>query len=479
VTVELFEGDNRDSLRALIDKGVRVHSVVCDPPYGLVSVSKRFGKDGAAPAQHGTDGAFGRFSGGFMGRQWDATFIERDPEFWKLIWEILLPGGYCIAFSGSRTGHWQAVAMEQAGFIMHPMIGWVTGQGFPKAHNAAKAIDKELGVDPEIVGSVKRRDIRNGQGEERGSNITAAALREDGPKYIDHQITKPGSPEAQQWEGWAYGTQSLKPAMEPIYVGQKPFSEKNGALNILKHGVGAINIDGCRVPTEGGRPLREVAPMRENVVYNGNSLSGRADGSLQSSKAVGSTDLGRHPANLLHDGSDEAIACFPDTGKSGVAVQRNRDGEVHNEIYGAYKKPAADDVGFADSGSAARFFNALPITELDAPIHYCPKAGKADRAGSKHPTVKPIALMRWLCRLVTPPGGTVLDPFGGSGSTAAAALAEGFNPILMEMEPEYIADIKRRFGLESPTISVEDPDIDDLLGITVARPIYDDFADLL
>ena len=228
MTVELFEGDNRDSLRALINKGVKVHSVVCDPPYGLVSVSKRFGKDGAAPAQHGTDGAFGRFSGGFMGRQWDSTFIERDPDFWKLIWEILLPGGYCIAFSGSRTGHWQAVAMEQAGFIMHPMIGWVTGQGFPKAHNASKAIDKELGVDREVIGSVKR---------------------EDGPKYIEHQLTAPGSPEARQWEGWAYGTQSLKPAMEPIYVAQKPFSEKNGALNILRHGVGAINIDGCRVPT--------------------------------------------------------------------------------------------------------------------------------------------------------------------------------------------------------------------------------------
>jgi DNA methylase len=559
VTVQLFEGDNRVSLRRLIEQGVKVHSVVCDPPYGLVSVTKRFGKDGAAPAQHGTDGAFGRFSGGFTGRQWDSTFIERDPEFWRLIYDILLPGGYCIAFSGSRTGHWQAVAMEQAGFIMHPMIGWVTGQGFPKAHNAAKAIDKELGVDPEIVGTVKRRDIRNGQGEERGSNITAAAaLREGGPKYIDHQITKPGSPEAQQWEGWAYGTQSLKPALEPIYVGQKPFSEKNGALNILKHGVGAINIDATRVPYDAGNsqpdnkvctcygrevsqsdrslgirnpvspssryeecvphlssapshvpecpelqdflgdyptdrrfddervrseatPFQDAPPSLddEDKSHDLCAKCGRIREYLSKSSSTNTTrnveKLGRHPANLLHDGSDEVIACFPDSkGQQGFSEDKQRS---QKHTYGAVSDNGKVYEPRNDEGSAARFFNSF---ELDAPaFYYCPKASKADRAGSKHPTVKPIALMRWLCRLVTPPGGTVLDPFGGSGSTAAAALEEGFNPILMEMEPEYIADIKRRFGLESQLIKIKDPEMDDLLGLDTPVFQYDDCADLL
>ncbi len=145
VNVKLYCGDNRVSLRRLIDEGVRDHSVVTDPPYGLVSVQKRFGAEGAAPARaEGNDGSFARLSGGFMGKVWDGTGIERDPEFWRLIWEILLPGGYCFAFSGSRTGHWQACAMEQAGFIMHPMHGWVTGQGFPKAKNVGCRCGKDV-----------------------------------------------------------------------------------------------------------------------------------------------------------------------------------------------------------------------------------------------------------------------------------------------------------------------------------------------
>jgi site-specific DNA-methyltransferase (adenine-specific) len=260
-------------------------------------------------------------------------------------------------------------------------------------------------------------------------------------------------------------------------MAQKPFSEKNGALNILKHGVGAINIDGCRVPSEPDRPL-----IISNRGVGNNTYSEGLHGSL----SAGKTDLGRHPANLLHDGSDEAIACFPDAKGQQGDVKGTEPSLPTNEIYGQFNERLPSAKRVESDTSAARFFNALPITELDTPIHYCPKAGKADRAGSKHPTVKPIALMRWLCRLVTPPGGTVLDPFGGSGSTAAAALAEGFNPILMEMEPEYIADIKRRFGLESPVTTFSDPDIDDLLGVnptvnpaTIDHGLPEDVMDLL
>lgn len=377
-TITLHEGDCRVSLRRLIDQGVRVHSVVTDPPYGLVSVTKRFGKEGSAPAKHGTDGAFARASRGFMNREWDGTGIERDPEFWRLIYEILLPGGMVFAFSGARTGHRQACAMETAGFIMHPMHGWLNGSGMPKAHN------------PKLPG----------------------------------------------WEGWRYGAQTQKPALENVYLGQKPFSEKNGVLNLLKHGVGAFNVDGCRVPAE-GRPLREVADFRDDVEYTSNSLSGRVDGSLRSSKAVGTTDLGRWPANLLHDDSEAVRAIFPDS-KS-------------------------------DTGSAARFFNSFPTTEEDylwaidtgliddpemTPAVYHGKATKADRAGSKHPTVKPIGLMEHFIRHITPPGGTVLDPFGGSGTTAEAARRLGMNAILMEAEPDYIAFLRERFNLDSPPETV-------------------------
>lgn len=405
--ITLHEGDNRASLRRLIDQGVRVHSVVCDPPYGLTSIGKRFGKDGAAPAKFGTDGAFARASAGFMGSKWDGTGIERDPEFWRLVWEILLPGGYVVAFSGSRTGHWQACAMEMAGFVMHPMLGWVFGQGFPKAHNAAMAIDKQLGS---------------------------------------------ASPEAQQWDGWAYGGQALKPALEPIFVGQKPFSEKNGALNLLKHGVGAINIDGCRVASsEADKAMRE-AKVSVNPTGKTAANTPFAPGVCTPPNA-----LGRHPANLLHDGSDEVVALFPDSGGSGAARTLKRGQKDRDDGYGmdtaTTTEAALRDAG---SGSAARFFNCFP-PDAD-PVFYHGKATKADRAGSKHPTVKPIALMRWLCRLVTPPGGTVLDPFAGSGTTGAAALAEGFDCILMEAEAQFIADIRSRFGLPS-----DDP-FADLLG---------------
>lgn len=424
MSVWLFEGDNRVSLQELIDAGVQVHSVVTDPPYGIT----------------------------FMGKEWDGTMIERDPKFWKLVLDVLLPGGYCIAFSGSRTGHWQAVAMEQAGFIMHPMIGWVTGQGFPKAYNASKAIDRELGVEREVVAQVR---VKGGGTEHiNRKNAEAHGYRPDsyqkGENILD--VTISGSPEAQQWEGWAYGTQSLKPAMEPIYVGQKPFSEKNGALNILKHGVGAINIDGCRVPINPEADASQLRTMNRSQREDDNNGQSWGMSKNQGDTPVVVRPEGRHPANLLHDDSDEVIACFPDAkGQQGALKGHSSDRVSPNGTFGTFP-PARDCEPRNDEGSAARFFNALPITELDTPIHYCPKANKADRAGSKHPTVKPIALMRWLCRLVTPPGGTVLDPFGGSGTTAAAALLEGFNPVLMEREPEYLNDIKRRFGMNGGLI---------------------------
>lgn len=374
VNVKLYCGDNRVSLRRLIDEGVRVHSVVTDPPYGLTSIEKRFGREGAAAARtEGNDGSFGRLSAGFMGKVWDGTGIERDPEFWRLIWEILLPGGYCFAFSGSRTGHWQACAMEQAGFIMHPMHGWVFGSGFPKAHAAG-------------VGG---------------------------------------------WEGWAYGTQAQKPALEPIYLGQKPFSEKTGAANLLKHGVGAVNIDGCRVPAAtGDEPVSWVTPR----------------GGIWKTDADADADLivtgkGRHPANLILDGSPEVVALFPN-GKSGKPGVRRKDHDTHS-MSGRLGTTGETEVGYADEGSAARFFHQFP-PDTD-PVIYQSKAGKEDRAGSKHPTVKPVALMQYLIRHITPPGGTVLDPFAGSGTTAEAAKREGFDCILMEAEDEYVEFLRHRF----------------------------------
>lgn len=368
----LHQGDSRKVLRRLIDSGIRFHSIVTDPPYGLVSVQKRFGKAGSAAARtEGNDGSFARLSGGFMGKSWDGTKIERDPEFWKLCHDVLLPGGFCFAFSGARTGHWQAVAMEQAGFIMHPMHGWLYGSGFPKAHDAARAVEK-LDGDPA------------------------------------------------EWEGWAYGTQSQKPALEPIYLAQRPYSEKTGAANLLAHGVGAVNIDDCRVPT------------------GDDTLDGKY---VQPD--------GRYPANLLHDDSPDVRALFPDSDGSGPARKLKRGKRDSDSGWGMQDKEG--ELRKAGSGSAARFFNSFPP---DIPVaFYHAKAGKADRAGSKHPTVKPIGLLRHLVRHITPPGGTVLDPFAGTGTTAVAAMAEGFNCVLIEQDDDYATFIRRRLGLPEDDFS--------------------------
>jgi site-specific DNA-methyltransferase (adenine-specific) len=472
--ITLHAGDNRIHLRRLIDQGIRVQSAVFDPPYGLVSVQKRFGKEGAAPARtEGNDGSFARLSGGFMGKAWDATGIERDPEFWRLVYEILEPGGYVFAFSGSRTGHWQAVAMELAGFVMHPMHGWVFGSGFPKAHNADKAIDKMLGQKGEIVaqGSPVKRMIPGADQHRDGSWI-----KDNGREYQPGTYV-PASVEAGGWSGWAYGTQAQKPALEPIYLGQKPFSEKTGAANLLKHGVGAVNIDGCRVPVADDS-------YRQNCSGNRGHADNRTRVSDFHMTAGSANELGRWPANLLHDGSDEVVALFPREGGAKAPVKGTEPtangfsgatsfGGMINRIAGQFH---------GDTGSAARFFNSFPrfVCEICCdqgwitgwcgsiptgpeicpmcegrtgipadmpPIIYNGKAGKTDRAGSAHPTVKPIALLQHLIRHITPPGGVVLDAFAGSGTTAEAARREGFDCILMEAEPEYIAFLQKRFGL--------------------------------
>lgn len=381
-SVQLFPGDNRESLRRLIDQGVRVHSVVTDAPYGLTSIQKRFGKNGAAAARKdGNDGSFSRLSAGFMGQSWDGTQIERDPEFWGLVHDILLPGGYCFAFSGARTGHWQAVAMEQAGFIMHPMHAWIYGQGFPKTRDAQREVN-----------------AAGGDGD--------------------------------AWEGWKYSTQAQKPAMEPIYLGQKPMSEKSGGPNIIKHGVGAVNIDGCRVPLSDGEviPTPQSDPTKRGKGAGEYGLSGRDTERMHEAQRASverTNALGRYPANLLHDGSDVVRELFPD----GAA-----------RYFNAFSQDREWEAAMLDAHQHL----------VDAPIAlWNVKAGKADRAGSKHPTVKPVALMRHLVRHITPPGGTVLDPFAGSGTTAEAALCEGVNCILMEAEPQYITFLESRFPPKS------------------------------
>lgn len=445
--VTLFHQDNREVLRDLIMMGVEVDSVVTDPPYFLESVVKRFGKANSAPAKEGTDGRFSRQSKGFMGKTWDGaeddgTRIAFDPEFWSLVLQVLKPGGYVFAFSSARTGHWQAVAMEQAGFIMHPFHAWVFGSGFPKATSVSKGLDKAAGVEREVVGVKPGHEQFVGRDTKGHLDFKGATegfdrpwMHDDAKREAYHLLTAPATEEAKQWDGWFYGTQSFKPAMEPIYMAQKPMAEKTGFANVLKFGTGAVNIDACRVP---GEPwIAHTATGLGSVKF---FTEGEAK-EIEKSPHEG----GRWPANVVHDGSEEVLACFP-SGKGGSRVTGDEPSEVTDEIYGKF----AGRVPFAkrsDSGSAARFFNCFPPDTKS--LLYHPKANKTDRGGSKHPTVKPVALMQHLCRAITPPGGTILDPFAGSGTTGQAALNEGFGCILIEREDEYAADIRARFGLPS------------------------------
>jgi len=276
---------------------------------------------------------------------------------------VLKPGGYLLAFASTRGFGRMSVAIEDAGFITHPLIAWIFGSGFPKATRV----------------------------------------------------------KAEGYDGFRYGGQALKPAIEPIYMGQKPFSEANGTANILLHGTGALNIDGCRVGT---------AADQDNARRNKGS-AGVFNGTGE--EGIGRNLAGRWPANIVHDGSDEVLAGFPETQPGKASAGRN--GNDTAEATWGLKRSADIVRGHDDNGgSAARFF-------------YTAKADAEDRLGSKHPTVKPLDLMQYLCRLVTPPGGIVLDPFAGTGTTGEAAWREGFRAILIEREAEYQADIARRMDL--------------------------------
>jgi DNA modification methylase len=415
--VTLHAGDSRDVLKTLADSSI--DSIVTDPPYALVSIVKRFGKAGSAAVKVPEDGsgAYARASAGFMGKQWDTGETAFAVEFWAECLRVLKPGGHVVAFSGTRTYHRMACAIEDAGFEVRDMLSWLYGSGFPKSHDVSKGIDKAAGAE-----RVKRRLDVSEVGNFKGRQDTRPfieAEKEAGYHEVDGD--EPATQEAAQWDGW--GT-ALKPACEPICFGRKPI-RNTVAANVLEHGTGAINIDGCRISAPDGVP-KFSHKGQDAVTCYGDGLHGSArTGVLDST-------TGRWPANIIHDGSEEVIAAFPVVGD---AHAPNNEGSIRvNKVFGSDTRPREFHPGFSDSGSAARFF-------------YTAKADADDRLGSKHPTVKPVDLMQWLCRLVTPPGGTILDPFSGTGTTGEAAWREGFSAVLIEREAEYQADIRRRMSL--------------------------------
>ena len=373
--------------------GEQFDSIVTDPPYDLVSIVRRFGKAGAAPAK---GGVYARSSRGFMGKEWDATGVAFDPETWATALHTLKPGGHLIAFGGSRTWHRMACAIEDAGFEIRDSLSWLYGTGFPKSHDISLAIDKHLGAE-------RTEGAREWSGGGRSGGIVGT----EAPNSRTIHDT-PATPAGAEWAGWG---SALKPAWEPIVLARRPLADRGKgrkgtlATNTLLHGVGGLNLDACAVPVLGDSALVRTALQRyDNAVFGAGLGAGRQ-----------TEPDGRFPPNVLHDGSPEVLAAF-----------------------GRFATAARDP---------AEYFPALPFTDEDWRFWYSGKAGKVDRAGSRHPTVKPLALMQWLCRLVTPPGGRILDPFAGSGTTLQAAHACGFAGVGIERDPEYQADIRFRLAM--------------------------------
>jgi len=475
---EVRHGDCREVM-AKID-AESVDAIVCDPPYGLEFMGKdwdSFGgkhgwKTGAGFSKPGIGdrqtawpsftGASDQFGGAnptcaacggrargkkkcscevpdwrvkgekpdrAFGRQRQMlAFQEAMESVFLEALRVAKPGAHLLAFGGTRTYHRLACAIEDAGWEIRDCVMWVYGSGFPKSHDVSKAIDKAAGATREMRINERWADkYPNGP----GGNLTGDGRSEhygQAKRIIGNPLmtSSAATDAAKQWVGW--GT-ALKPAWEPIIVARKPLVG-TVAENVLRYGTGGINVDGCRVAADW-----ENDPSKRGFGYGvmkqgeRGKFAERANGEWGHKDSVQWTPMqGRWPANLIHDGSEEVVGLFPVTRSGGQNVtSHSRPG-----FMGGWSGPGCS--GFHDSGSAARFF-------------YCAKASKADRGDdNRHPTVKPTALMRYLCRLVTPPGGVVLDPFTGSGSTGKGAVLEGFRFIGIEREAEYVEIAKARIA---------------------------------
>ena len=487
--IELKQGDSREVLKQYPDN--HFDSVVTDPPYGL----------------------------SFMGKKWD--YDVPSTELWEEVYRVLKPGGHLVSFSGTRTYHRMVVNVEDAGFEIRDQIQWLYGSGFPKSHNISKAIDKKAGRVDDITATIgkaikearEKRGLSQShcdkkycggttnwswfEGRPRGQRAptkeTFDAICKDWDELKKYQkdfyqevervaklrpvvgtsvtnktvysaigdtnvsgeinITSSYTPLAKQWEGW--GT-ALKPANEPIVLARKPLSEKTIVDNVIKWGTGGLNIDGCRVPS---------GAERISTHSNGKGQTGDKGIYGKFANQQGSEDReGRFPANVIHDGSDDALQYMPQTGGQSPAL-KGYEGKQYT--------PETTDVGMSGGlissnnvhpdkgGSAARYFYCAKVSKKErnvgldeAPdkvlnrvnpggLEHDPKWAPTINKNN-HPTVKPVALMSYLVRLITPPGGIVLDPFNGSGSTGMAAKQEGCSYVGIDLNQEYLDISKAR-----------------------------------
>jgi len=430
----IYHGDMRTVLEDFPDN--HFTHVLTDPPYHLQGTheAQHFGKSGSGRA-FGRTNAEKKARSGFMGKQWDGGDISFDSMTWKRILRVVKPGGYMMCFGGSRTVHRIACAIEDAGWQLVDQLLYLYASGFPKALDVSKAIDKRLGMEREIVGISTQ-----GAGNSDKNTIDFNTSRRAGGGAI-FSITSPAFPEAKRFDGYR---SQLAPAYEPIILAMKPI-DTTFAENALQWGVAGLNIDAGRIPIEGESPTA-MQKTYGFAMNNEKARDSEARGKLRDrtgpekkSMPNPSDDLGRYPKNVILDGSDEVMAGMPETGTSirpNMAFQRSGDSSwfVGMTPTIAYRH--------ADSGSASRFF-------------YSAKASPAERGhDNNHPTVKPLALLDYLLKLLSPPGGgLLLDPFLGSGSTLIACARLGYNGIGIEMEAEYVALAEKRIYDDAPMLN--------------------------
>jgi len=416
--VTLYHGDCIDVMRALPDNSV--DAVVTDPPYGINFMGRAWdGAAIAAAAVSGVDHTTTRERSASMHAGTYDLSLKGNRAFgaWCELWaaeafRVLKPGGHFLAFSSARTWHRLTAAVEDTGFEIRDSIAWMYGSGFPKSLDVSKAIDKAAGAEREVIGSRKAQDIRGGR-------LNATVVNES----YEINITAPATDAAKQWQGW--GT-ALKPAFEPVVVARKPLIG-TVAQNVQQYGTGALNIDGCRIGTEtvgwGGGANRVFAHAGDGREQEQYAVDGEAR-----------PTAGRWPANVILDES-QAAELDRQSGVTSSPIKVTRGPDRNPSSFGLRTESEVADC-YGDSGGASRFF-------------YTAKASSAERPnvdGVAHPTVKPLELMQYLVRLVTPPGGTVLEPFAGSGTTAEACIVEGFKCIAIEMTDEYLPLIMQRIS---------------------------------
>ena len=448
-SVTLYLGDCLDVMRTLPD--CSVDSVVTDPPYGIGFMGKVWDHQAireAVERDHATRKSLGPDSDSRPGRAaprsssafGDAAIIAGPVtgglpfQQWCESWareclRVLKPGGHILAFGGTRTSHRLACGVEDAGFEMRDSIAWLYGSGFPKSLDVSKAIDKAAGAQRKAVGP--------NRWAEKGTAQDFGIVNDDGWQPSPRTDTAPATADARTWQGW--GT-ALKPAFEPVVMGRKPLIG-TVAANVLAYGTGALNIDGCRV-------AGEAQPFG-----NGTKRSAGIMGESEPRGAWAPTASGRWPANVVLDDTQAAALDRQSGTLTSGANPTRRGADKFRDAYGDFTgQEECTPARGADSGGASRFFPTFRY-EAKAPTSERPRVG-----GVAHPTVKPVDFMRWLVRLVTPPGGVVLDPFAGSGTTAEACVVEGFRCITIEREAAYLPLIMAR--LDKPIARV--------LGVEVA-----------